>query len=249
MSYHCPRDAAPLTSSNLDRHHEEWIAVKNCKHRTGGYLLLLGLTIAVFIGCGGGAGTGTKSVTGGAAQLAVSPSSMNFGSVLVGGSKALPGTLTATNASVTVSSAAWSGQGYSVSGISFPIVLPAGQGISFTVTFAPQATGNSPGSINFVSSASDSPRSQVLSGNGTQLSTHSVNLSWDPSASQVMGYNVYRGIKNGGPYSRLTSTPQPSTSYDDVTVQSGLTYFYVTTAVDSDWKESSYSNQTAAAIP
>jgi fibronectin type 3 domain-containing protein len=47
----------------------------------------------------------------------------------------------------------------------------------------------------------------------------------------------------------LTSTPQPSTSYDDVTVQSGLTYFYVTTAVDSDWKESSYSNQTAAAIP
>ncbi len=110
MSYHCPRDDAPLTSSNLDRHHEEWIAVKNCKHRTGGYLLLLGLTIAVFVGCGGGTGTATKSVNTGSAQLAVSPSSMNFGSVLVGESKALPGTLTATNASVTVSSAAWSGR-------------------------------------------------------------------------------------------------------------------------------------------
>jgi Abnormal spindle-like microcephaly-assoc'd, ASPM-SPD-2-Hydin len=249
LSYHCLGDDAPLNSSHLDRYHEEWIAVNNCKHRAGGYLLLLGLTISLFVGCGGGTGTTTKSATGGSAQLAVSPSSMNFGSVLVGESKALPGTLTATNASVTVSSAAWSGEGYSVSGISFPVVLPAGQPIPFTVTFAPQTAGNSPGSINFVSSASNSPGSQVLSGNGTQLSTHSVNLWWDPSTSQVMGYNVYRGTKNGGPYSRLTSTPQPSTSYDDVTVQSGLTYFYVTTAVDADWKESSYSNQTAAAIP
>jgi hypothetical protein len=224
--------------------------VKNCKHRKEGYLLLLIPTIALFVGCGGGTGTATKSATGSAAQLAVSPSSMNFGTVLVGESKALPGTLTATNGSVTVSSAAWSGEGYSVSGISFPTVVPAGQGISFTVTFAPQAAGNSPGSINFVSSASNSPGSQVLSGNGTQSSTHSVNLSWDPSTSPVIGYNLYRGSQNGGPYpTRLTSTPQPGTSYDDVTVQSGLTYFYVTTAVDSHSVESSYSNQTTAAIP
>lgn len=88
--------------------------------------LLLLATLAL-VGCGGGTGTATKSVTPGIAQLAVSPSSMNFGSVLVGDSKALPGTLTATNASVTVSSAAWSGEGYSVSGITFPTVVPAGQ--------------------------------------------------------------------------------------------------------------------------
>jgi fibronectin type 3 domain-containing protein len=175
---------------------------------------------------------------------------MNFGSVPVGASKALPGTLTATNASVTVSSAAWSGEGYSISGISFPVTVAAGQNASFTVTFAPQTGGSSPGSVSFVSDASNSPAGETLVGSGTQPSTHSVNLSWDPSTSPVIGYNVYRGIKNGGPYpTKLTFTPQPSTSYDDATVQSGLTYFYVTTAVDSHSVESSYSNQTTAAIP
>jgi hypothetical protein len=226
------------------------IAVKNRKHWTGGYLLLLVLTTALFGGCGGGTGAATKAVTPATAQLGVSPSSMNFGNVQVGDSTALRGTLTASNSSVTVSSAAWNGQGYSLSGITFPTTVPAGQSISFAVTFAPQTAGNSPGSVSFVSTASNSPAGQTLTGNGTQLGTHSVNLSWGPSTSQVLGYNVYRGTQNGGPYpTKLTPTPQPGTSYDDATVQSGLTYFYVATAVDSSSLESSYSNQTTAAIP
>ena len=226
------------------------IAVKNRKHWTGGYLLLLVLTTALFVGCGGGTGTATKAVTPGAAQLAVSPSPMNFGSVQVGNSKALSGTLTASSASVTVSSAAWNGQGYSLSGITFPTTVPAGQSVSFTVTFAPQMAGNSPGSVSFVSDASNSPTGETLAGNGTQLGTHSVNLSWGPSTSQVMGYNVYRGTQNGGPYpTKLTPTPQPGTNYDDTTVQSGLTYFYVSTSVDTRSVESSYSNQAKAVIP
>jgi hypothetical protein len=227
------------------------IDVKNSELNLGRYLLGLLLTSAMLVGCGGGTASVTKPAgSTGAAQLAVSPSSMNFGNVLVGDSKALAGTLTATNASVTVSSAAWSGEGYSVSGITFPTVVPAGQSISFTVTFAPQAAGSSSGSINFVNSASNSPMSQVLSGDGSQSSTHSVTLSWSPSASQVIGYNVYRGNRDGGPYpTKLTSSPQLSTSYDDNSVRSGLTYFYVATAVTFDSTESLYSNQTTAAIP
>jgi hypothetical protein len=226
------------------------IAVKNCGLWTGGYLLLLILTTALFVGCGGGTGTATKSVTPGAAQLAVSPSSMTFGDVLVGDSKALPGSLTASNASVTVSSAAWNGQGYSLSGITFPTPVPAGQSVSFTVTFAPQTAGNTPGSVSFVSSASNSPAGETLAGNGMQAATHSVSLSWDPSTSQVTGYNLYRGTQNGGPYTtKLTSTPQPGTSYTDAAVQSGVTYFYVSTSVDSNFVESPYSNQAKAAIP
>jgi hypothetical protein len=158
--------------------------------------------------------------------------------------------LTASNASVTVSSAAWNGQGYSLSGITFPTTVPAGQSVAFTVTFAPQTAGSSPGGVSFDSNASDSPAAETLTGSGMQPATHTVNLSWDSSASQVTGYNVYRGTQNGGPYlTKLTSTPQAGTNYTDATVQSGLTYFYVSTSVDSKSVESSYSNQATAVIP
>jgi fibronectin type 3 domain-containing protein len=39
------------------------------------------------------------------------------------------------------------------------------------------------------------------------------------------------------------------TNYDDTSVQSGTTYYYVTTSVDSGGDESAYSNQATAAIP
>jgi fibronectin type 3 domain-containing protein len=38
-------------------------------------------------------------------------------------------------------------------------------------------------------------------------------------------------------------------NYSDSTVQSGKTYYYVTTAVDSSGAESSYSSQVQAVIP
>jgi fibronectin type 3 domain-containing protein len=76
-----------------------------------------------------------------------------------------------------------------------------------------------------------------------------VALSWDPSTSTVVGYNIYRGTQSGGPYSLLNSSLLSSTSYTDSSVQSGTTYYYVSTAVDSSNVESSYSNQASAAIP
>lgn len=38
-------------------------------------------------------------------------------------------------------------------------------------------------------------------------------------------------------------------NYSDSTVQSGMTYYYVTTAVDSSGTESSYSNLAQAVVP
>jgi fibronectin type 3 domain-containing protein len=60
-------------------------------------------------------------------------------------------------------------------------------------------------------------------------------------------YNVYRGTVSGGPYS-LLSSGLTSTSFVDNSVQSGSTYYYVTTAVDSAG-QSGYSNVAQAAIP
>jgi hypothetical protein len=80
--------------------------------------------------------------------------------------------------------------------------------------------------------------------------THRVLLSWTASTSaNVTGYNIYRGTTSGGAYTKVNSAPVVGVSYTDTTVQSGETYYYVTTAIDNNDNESVYSNQTQAAIP
>jgi fibronectin type 3 domain-containing protein len=81
------------------------------------------------------------------------------------------------------------------------------------------------------------------------VAPHAVALSWSPSSSDdISYYKVYRGTVSGGPYSLLTNDVS-STSYTDPSVQSGSTFYYVTTAVDSTGEEGAYSNQAQAVIP
>jgi hypothetical protein len=78
--------------------------------------------------------------------------------------------------------------------------------------------------------------------------THSVSLQWDASTSKIAYYKVYRGTVSGGPYNVL-ATNITATSYTDSTVQSGTTYYYVTTALNAAGVESIVSNQLPADIP
>lgn len=215
-------------------------------------LLALAGICGALTGCAGvSAGTNNQSTTPPTSgTLAVSPATLNFGNVPVGSSASLNATLSASNTDVTISSADWSGSGYAVSGITFPVTVAAGQTAKYTVTFSPAATGSSPGSITFTSNASDASLKESFSGSGTQTSTHSVALSWDPSTSTVIGYNLYRGTQTGGPYStKLNSSLLATTAFTDSNVQSGTTYYYVSTAVDSNNIESGYSNEASAPIP
>ncbi len=208
--------------------------------------------ILVLVGCQGVSSASKQTSNNnnlGAGQLGVTPATMNFGNVAVGSNAAQTGTLTAGSSDITVTTAAWNGQGYSLSGITFPVTVPATQSVQFTVTFAPQAAGSAPGSVAFDSNATNSPTTVTMSGTGTQQSEHSVALSWNPSTSVVIGYNVYRGTTSGGPYTRLNTSLEANTAYTDSAVQSGLTYYYVTTAVDSSNMESTYSNQATSVIP
>jgi hypothetical protein len=66
---------------------------------------------------------------------------LNLGNVVVGNNSGLPALLQASGASVTVTSASLSNPAFSLSGISFPVTIQAGNSTSFTVTFAPQAAG------------------------------------------------------------------------------------------------------------
>jgi Abnormal spindle-like microcephaly-assoc'd, ASPM-SPD-2-Hydin len=190
------------------------------------------------------AGSGTA-----AGQLSVSPGTLSFGSVVVGTSKSLSASLSASGASVTVSSATFGTSEFTLSGISFPLMLAAGQSASFAISFRPQASGSASDSASFWSNASNSPAVETLSGNGTAPPQHSVSLSWNASTSSVIGYNVYRSSATGGPYAKINSALNASTNYTDTSVQAGQTYYYATTAVDGSGLESGYSNQVEAVIP
>ncbi len=78
---------------------------------------------------------------------------------------------------------------------------------------------------------------------------HTVTLNWKASSSpSVTGYKVYRSTVSGGYYGLLGSAAE-SLSYLDQTVDSGTTYYYVTTAVNAEGEESGYSNQVAIVVP
>jgi Abnormal spindle-like microcephaly-assoc'd, ASPM-SPD-2-Hydin len=183
-------------------------------------------------------------------QLSAGPASLNFGSITVGSSSTQTTTLTNTgNSTLSIGSITVSGTGFSASGSTPPSTLTAGQSATLSVVFSPTSAGSFNGSVSAVSDATNSPTTISLSGTGVQTPSPSVILSWTASTSLVIGYNVYRGTQSGGPYTRLNSSLDATTTYTDPTVQAGQTYYYVVTSVDSDNNESVYSNQTSATIP
>lgn len=202
------------------------------------------LTTVISIGCGGGSGMNRGVAAG---ELALFPAALNFGAVAVGARKDQNVTLTAGDSSIRVASADWSGEGYSVSGIVFPVTIPAGQSLHFKVTFEPHQAGSSTGNIRLVSNASNSPHA-VFSGKGTQVGQHKVTLAW-ASAAVAVSYNIYRGAAANGPYTKINVSPHPTSTFTDASVVGGETYFYMTTAVSKGGRESNYSNRVQVAIP
>jgi hypothetical protein len=193
-------------------------------------------------------GTGTTAV----GQLAVTPATLSLGSVAVGESGTATGSLTASGANVTITSASSSNSRFALSGISLPFTIQAGQSAEFTVTFSPQITGEASGTLTFDSNGSPSTTADALTGTGTTDTTHTVKLSWDAStSSNIVGYNIYRSpyATACGAYTRLNSALNESTSYGDSSVSSGLSYCYVTTAVNSSNEESHFSTAIEATIP
>jgi len=109
---------------------------------------------------------------------------------------------------------------------------------------APQAV-----ETDVISATSQADNTKSASATVTVVAPHSVSLKWSPSTSTgISYYKVYRGTVSGGPYS-LLATNLSATSYTDPSVQSGSTYYYVTTAVDSSGVESGYSDVAPAVIP
>jgi len=191
------------------------------------------------------AGTGRE-----AGQLRVTPAVIDFGDASVGSTGTQRGQLTASGADVTVSSATISSENFQLGGLSLPVTIPAGHSVPFTVTFVPPDSRTSSATLSFASNAENSPTEQPVTASLVGLPQHEVQLSWKASKSKhVVGYNVYRGNRSGGPYQKINRGLDQSTNFTDDHIMAGCKYYYVVRAVNSRGQESKYSKQVQAVIP
>ncbi len=123
--------------------------IKQLPARWNGPLVVLAL--ATMVGCQGltssnkTATTQTKTIPG---VVTVAPGSISFGVVKVGNNQSLPGSMTNTGGStLQVTQVTATGSGFSVSGLSLPVMLAAGQSQGFTVIFTPKAAGTVNGNL------------------------------------------------------------------------------------------------------
>ena len=164
------------------------------------------------------AGGATRAAASG--QLAVTPGSVDFGTVRVGKAKYASVTMTNPgNASVTVSGDTLTGSGYRVSGVTMPLNLRAGASVTFKVCFSPTSVGASSGQLTFLSNAANSTLAMPLSGTGfsrtTSTSTTSGYVSATPQTAQFG--NVPLGTSNTQ-IVQLTNTGNAGISVSGVTV-------------------------------
>jgi hypothetical protein len=190
--------------------------------------------------------TGSGDTTASKPLLTVAPATLSFGNVGVGTTKTLTLGLGAAGEAVTISSVSSSSSQFALPGVEFPLTIPAGHELSLNVTFTPQNSGNKSATLSFASNAENSPSSEPLAGAGTPLY---VTLSWNPSTSEVSGYNVYRSTSPTGALIRINSKLDSETTYTDATIMSGTTYYYATKAVSPNGQQSAYSNRVEVVVP
>jgi len=185
-------------------------------------------------------------------NASLSPASLSFGSEAIAITSAVQ-TITLTNSGT----AALSISGITLAGANvadFAEIadtcgssVAAGGNCTIGVTFTPSLAGSETATISISDNGPSSPQTVSLSGTGTP----DVILSWTASSSSgLVGYNVYRGTTSGGESTTpLNSTPISGTTYVDVNVTAGQTYYYFLMSVSSGGELSAPSSETAATVP
>jgi hypothetical protein len=161
---------------------------------------------------------------------------------------------------------------FSISGTISPVTGGSGSTVTLSGAAAATTVADSSGNYAFAGLANGSytvtpanagytfsPPNQSMTISNASISninftaapqvTHTVALTWNASTSTVSGYNVYRSIVSGSSYVKINPVLNAGLSFTDATVQNGITYYYVTTAVDASGSESAFSNEVPAAIP
>jgi hypothetical protein len=155
-------------------------------------------------------GTGTQS------QWSIIPTSLNFGNVNVGSNSSQNITLTNSGtATLVISSATLSGQGFSISGLALPQTVAPGASATFAAQFAPAAAGSNSGSISVSSNAPGSPATIALSGTGVQgkLNASSTSVSFGSVAVGSSGLQSMTLTNSGTASITISSASTSGTGF------------------------------------
>lgn len=141
-------------------------------------------------------GTGVRQT------VSISPVSMNFHSVVVGSNAMQSATVMNTGtASVTISGDSISGKGFTLGGITVPMILASGKSTSFVVRFAPTSVATDSGTVSLTTNAAGGWLRMSVAGVGVAASR---TLTATPSTvnfgnvSDGSSANATVAIKNTG---------------------------------------------------
>lgn len=74
-----------------------------------------------------------------------------------------------------------------------------------------------------------------------------VGLIWSPGGGgKAIAFNLYRSTVSGKDYTMLSSTAE--TNFTDITAETGKTYYYVLSALDQTFTETTYSEERAVEV-
>ncbi len=165
--------------------------------------------------------TGTGTAT--QAQMTISPSTVAFNNVNVGGNLTQNVTLTNTgNAALKITAASITGAGYTMN-LTAPKTINPGANSIFTVTFTPTSAGSVPGSISISSNAPGSPATIALTGTGVQAQIAA-------SPTSVAFSSVVIGNGNSQPIT-LRNNGNSTLKFSNITVTgTGMTITGLSTA-------------------
>ena len=187
--------------------------------------------------------TGGNSV---ALTPTASPTSVSFGNEAVGNTSAAQ-TVTLSNpmgaATTSISIAVSSGFSQANTCGS---TLAGGSSCTISVKFSPTAAGSVSGALTITASTTTSPITVALSGSGTSApgvptglsatpaGSGAISLSWmGSSGSTPITYNIYRGTASGGESTTALASNVSGTTYTDMPVTAGTTYYYKISATNS----------------
>ena len=182
------------------------------KNWCNGLLVMAGLSS--LLACGG---LGGKQQAQDPGRLSASPSSLSFGNVQSGTSQSLNDTVTNTGqASLTISQITLTGTGYTITGISAPLTLAAGQGAGFSVQFVPTAVGVVNGNVAFTT---DNGTVNVpLSGTGVSAGSLTANPTSINLGTVVIGSAASQTVtlnNTGGENVTITAASVTGAGFSD----------------------------------
>ncbi|MBZ5645083.1 MAG: choice-of-anchor D domain-containing protein [Acidobacteriia bacterium] len=202
---------------------------KRSPARLAALLLLLCATLSISgcIGLTGASKPASSSTTPAAAELSVSPASVNFGSVAIGGT--VSQSVTVSNpggAALSVTQASTTASGFSITGVKLPMTVAPGKQSTFTIVFAPKAAGAVNGSVSVMSDASSTPSAVSISGTGVAaaalLNSSASSLSFGNVTANTSSSQSVTLTNAGNSNVTISSVSVSGTKFSASGVSSGL---------------------------